>query len=248
VQPVIGVSSDYAVDTACDPPREHLYLLAAYTDAVYAAGGLPRPLPVLPADQYDDAVLDALLADLDGVVLTGGYDLHPRHYGQPQHPTTHPLHARRDAFEVDLVRRVDASRRPLLAICLGFQILHVVRGGRLIQHVDDLPLEPAVTHHLPRERNAFHPVRIATDSTLATIIGDTTLEVPGRHHQVVDPDHQGADLRPVAWAADGIIEASEDTRDSRFLIAVQWHPEAAFDRPPQLRLFEALVAAARARH
>lgn len=242
--PVIGLTSNFGLDSDSGPPRLRSYLLAAYTDAVFAAGGVPHSLPV-PL-QYDEAGLDALLESVDGLLLTGGYDLHPRHFDQPLHPKTHLMHERRDVFELDLFRRADAGGVPILAICLGFQIAHVARGGRLIQHVDDLDLRPTITHHLPKDRNAFHAVRIEPTSRLAEVVGATAIEVNSRHHQIVDTQHPGTDLRPVAYAPDGIVEASENC-DGRFLLAVQWHPEDLTDRPEHLRLFEALVEASRRR-
>ena len=239
--PIIGVSSNFGLDMDADPPRERSYLLAAYTDAVFAGGGTPHPFPIPP--KYDDALLDTLLAGFDGLMFTGGFDLHPRHFGEPVHPKTHPLHERRDQFEMDLYRRAEAGGIPILAICLGFQTAHVARGGRLIQHIDDLDLSPKITHYLPGDRNAFHAVRIEPGSRVAEVVGATEIEVSSRHHQIVDARRQGPGLRPVAWAPDGVLEASEDC-DGRFLLAVQWHPEDLTDRPEHLRLFAALVEAA----
>ena len=240
MRPAIGVTSGFDVAPTVRPPRERLTLLAPYSDAIYAAGGIPRPLA--PPPTHDDALLDALLAGLDGLVFTGGPDLNPRHYGQPLHPKTQLMHERRDAFDVDLFRRADAARIPIFAICLGFQVAHVARGGKLIQHVDDAGLTPPVTHHIS-EGSAYHPVAIEADSRLAGVIGASELEVNSRHHQAVDPSFQGRDLRPVAFSPDGLPEASEDC-EGRFLIAVQWHPEDLCDRPEHRRLFEALVQAA----
>ena len=132
-----------------------------------AAWGLPVPVP--PA--HDDELLDALLAQYDGLILTGGYDLDPQLYREPPHAKTVPLHPRRCQFELDLFRRADQARVPLFGICLGHQVAHVIRGGRLIQHLDDLNLAPPVRHRTNSEENAFHDVTIETDSRLARIVG-----------------------------------------------------------------------------
>jgi len=239
MRPRIGVTSGFHFDQ-----REHrlrAYLDAAYADAIFAAGGIPWPVPVPPT--HDGALLDELLAGCDGLVFTGGPDLDPRSYGDQQHPKTEPLHERRGAFELDFFRRADAARVPILAICLGHQVAHVARGGGLVQHVDDLPRQPALPHTRPDTESAYHEVEVAADSRLARVLGLTRLEVNSRHHQVVAPQRPGRGLRTVALAADGVLEGSEDC-DGRFLLTVQWHPENLCDRPPHRALFEALVSEA----
>jgi putative glutamine amidotransferase len=245
MRPIIGITSNFGGNKE-DPERSQLYLLAGYTDAVFAAGGLAQPLPVPP--EYDDALLDEILVGCDGLMLTGGFDLDPRQFGQSPHPHTQLLHPRRERFELDLFRRADARKIPIFGSCLGHQVVHVARGGRLIQHVDDLNLAPHVRHHCSNEENAFHDVQIEPDSWLARIVGATRIEVASRHHQIVDRLHPGARLRTVAVAADGVVEASEDCGD-RFLLTVQWHPEDLLDHREHLALFAALVEqAARNRH
>jgi len=244
MRPVIGITCSFG-ESSSSPGRLRMSLNAAYMDAIYAAGGLPYPLPLPP--QADPAFIDELLARCDGLLLTGGSDLHPQRYGQAPHPKTEPMHPRRDAFEIEIFRRADTLRKPILAICLGFQVVHVGRGGKLIQHIPDFDRPNAVAHSAAPGVSAYHAVRIAPDSHLARVVGAAEIETNSRHHQAVHVDHQGRDLRAVAFAPDGILEASEDM-DGRFLLAVQWHPEDMIDRPEHLRLFQALVEAARKQH
>lgn len=241
MRPVIGVTSNFGLNKE-DPQRLQSYLLAGYSDGILATGGIAQPVPVPP--EYDNELLDELLARYDGLMFTGGYDLDPRHFGEQPHDRSILLHPRRERFELDLFRAADARRIPLFGICLGHQVAHVARRGRLIQHVDDLRLSPAVRHHLSNDENAFHDVQIKPDSRLARIVGGTRPEVNSRHHQIVDGDHLGAGLGTVATAADGVVEGSEDM-DGRFLLTVQWHPEDLLDRAEHLALFAALVEAAR---
>ncbi len=248
MRPVIGITTGFDVAPNVEPRCERLTLLAPYFDAIYTAGGLPRPLA--PPPEFDDALLDELLHGLDGLLFTGGPDVDPQSYGQARHLETHVLHPRRNAFELALFRRADTARLrpphatppPILAICLGFQVTHVARGGRLIQHIDDVPRSPPTAHRAPHG-GTFHPVQIENSSRLAAVVGTTELEVNSRHHQAVDPAYPGHGLRPVAYAPDGLLEANEDC-DGRFLLAVQWHPENLLDRPEHVALFRALVAAA----
>ncbi len=242
MRPVIGITSDFELDAR--PPGHRLSLRAAYHDAILAAGGLPQPLPVLPT--CDQACLDQSLASLDGILFTGGRDLNPQHYGQVAHPRARLLHPRRDQFELALFKRADALELPIFAICLGFQVAYVARGGRLIQHLDDLHLNPTVAHHQPDGPGPFHMVQIDPASRLAAIVNSTRIEVNSRHHQAADLTCPARGLRAVAFAPDGLLEAAEDC-DGRFILAVQWHPEDLIDRPEHLRLFEALVEAAGSR-
>jgi putative glutamine amidotransferase len=242
MRPIIGLTSSSGFDTHADPPREQSSVLTAYTDAVFAAGAIPHPVPI-PA-RYDDALLDELLAGFDGLIFTGGPDLNPRHYGQAVHPKTKAMAGRRDLFELDFFKRADAAGAPILAICLGHQVAHVARGGGLIQHVDDVAATPHVTHYGPPAPGAFHQVQVTAGSRLAEIVRGSHVEVNSRHHQAADARRPARGLRPVAVSPDGVLEAAEDC-DGRFLLTVQWHPEDLIDRPEHLRLFEALAAEAR---
>jgi putative glutamine amidotransferase len=237
MRPVIGVTMSFE-QTGGATPRLRSFLNAAYSDAIYAAGGLPLPLAV--PQSPDPALIQEALRRCDGLLFTGGPDLNPSHYGQPRHERTEVLHPRRDAFDIEFFRHADASEKPILAICLGCQIASVARGGCLVQHVDDLPRASPIVHHMPDHSAAYHDVRVERESRLARIVGRTRFEVNSRHHQVVNREQLGGRMRAVAFADDGVVEAAED-RDGRWLLAVQWHPEDLIDRPEHLSLFRALV-------
>lgn len=241
MRPLIGVTCSFdAGDGAA--PRARCCLHAAYSDAIYAAGGTPFPLA--PPSDADETLIDDLLARVDGLLFTGGPDLDPRHYGQARHAKTEVLHPRRDAFDIALFRSADRRDTPTLSICLGCQIAAVARGGCLVQHVDDLPRSTPVRHYSGDSSSLYHNVEVEADSLLARITGRTSFEVNSRHHQLVERENVGARLRPVAFAPDGVVEAAEDPQRS-LLLAVQWHPEDLIDRPEHLSLFKALVEAAR---
>jgi putative glutamine amidotransferase len=239
VRPIIGVTSSFMAEEGRSPRS---YVNAAYTDAIFAAGGIPQPIPAPP--EPNDELIEEILARYDGILFTGGPDIDPRHYGQPRHSRTEVMHVRRERFELAFFRKADLWQKPILSICLGCQISNVARGGSLVQHVDDLPRESPVQHYRPDHTSAYHEVEVERDSRLAEIVGTTRFEVNSRHHQIVDRQHIGGRLRPVAFAPDGVVEAAED-RDGQFLVAVQWHPEDLTDREEHLRLFKALVEASR---
>lgn len=210
-------------------------LPTGYVDAVRGAGGVPI---VLPVGEPDPA---RLLEPLGALIVSGGGDIDPKHYGGAAHETVYSVCQERDAFEFALTRAALADTRvPMLCICRGLQVLNVVCGGTLHVHLPEVVGE-RVDHRLPNvtERQpTAHAVRIDPDSRLAAILGVTECEIASWHHQAVDRLADG--LRPVAWAEDGVIEAVEHVSHP-WCIAVQWHPEMQLGDPIQSRLFRALV-------
>jgi putative glutamine amidotransferase len=173
------------------------------------------------------------LAGLDGLVLTGGSDVDPARYGAPRHPETGEPDPDRDSLETVLLREALERDLPVLAICRGHQLLNVVLGGTLAQHIEG---------HLHPKQPDVHPITIASPSRLWSILGVDEFMVNSRHHQGVDRVASG--LVVVARAPDNVVEALE-LPGKRFVLAVQWHPE---DRSggPDAKLFEAFRDAARA--
>lgn len=202
-----------------------------YFEAVTRAGGAPLMLPPI-VDLVDDVV--DLLSRVDAVVLHGGGDVDPRHYGQ--HPTAEQLYGivpEHDAVELAVARAAVHTDTPMLAICRGLQVLNVAMGGTLHQHIG------SEDHWF-----AYHPVAVTEGSRLAAALGSTTSSRSHCvHHQAVDRVAEG--LTVVGTSADGIVHAAEVDR-ARWIVATQWHPEDSADvDAEQQRLFDALVTAAR---
>jgi len=208
-----------------------------YPGSLERAGAAPVILPPLHPD-----AIETLVARLDGLVLTGGPDLHPGTYGQRPHPALGPTVREIDVFELELIRAAERRGLPIFAICRGMQALNVARGGTLVQ---DLPSQrPGTLAHRQTEpgRVATHEVSLADPSRVAGIVRGTTIRVNSFHHQAID--RLGAGLRAVGWAPDGVIEAVEDPR-APFIVGVQWHAESLSEvEPVQAQLIEAFVAAA----
>ena len=228
-RPVIGITS-YAQDArwgVWDLPAVLVPL--DYVDAVERAGGRAVVIPPLEDD------IEQTLDLLDGIVFSGGADVDPARYGADAHPETDVPQTRRDTGELALLQAALARDMPTLAICRGFQLLNVVRGGDLVQH---LPDEVGHGEHrrVPGEF-AVHPVEVREGSRLAAIVGAGS-EVTSHHHQGLG--RLGEGLVECAWAADGTLEAVEDP-SLRFAVGVQWHPEAG----EGAALFAALVEQAR---
>jgi putative glutamine amidotransferase len=191
---------------------------ASYTRALRAAQLRPFILPV-----FDPGDADAMLDGMDGLVLTGGEDIDPRHYGLRAHPALGEVHPGRDGFELALVRAALARRLPTLAICRGIQIANVALGGTLVQ---DLPSErPSNVEHdgtWPRDQRV-HGVRVEAGSRLAKALGAEELTVNSFHHQAIALLAPG--LTAVAHAPDGVIEGVEWAGGDWWMLGVQWHPE-----------------------
>jgi putative glutamine amidotransferase len=228
--PVIGITA-YAQDASWGVWRLPAALVPLnYVQAVERAGG--RPVLVPPSE---DGIAETVEA-LDGIVFSGGADVDPARYGADAHPETDTPQAQRDAAELALLAAALEQDVPVLAICRGFQLLNVARGGDLVQH---LPEEVGTDEHKEVPGTfSEHPVEVKDGTRLASLIGARS-DVTSHHHQAVGRIGDG--LVETAWARDGTLEGLEDP-SRRFAVGVQWHPEAGEDQA----LFEGLVQEARA--
>ncbi len=211
-----------------------------YIHAVLQAGGLPLLLPFT----VDEATAARFLETIDGLVLTGGGDIAAEFTHEDGGPLRDVI-PQRDRTEFTLVRLAIAHGIPFLAICRGVQVLNVALGGRLYVHLPEQL--PDLVHDAPRDQRdrPVHTVRLEPHSRLAQLLGTTALAVNSLHHQGLREVAPG--LRAVGWAEDGLVEAVE-VQDHPFGLGVQWHPELLLEHDPRMaRLFEALVAQARAR-
>ncbi|WP_433084371.1 gamma-glutamyl-gamma-aminobutyrate hydrolase family protein [Dactylosporangium sp. CA-052675] len=229
-RPVIGLTT-YAEETRFGLNDTFSAVLPlSYVHAVHASGG--RAVLVTP-DDPDADVLDGL----HGIMFTGGSDVNPDLYGEAPHATT-KVKPERDAAELLLMRAALEADLPLFGICRGMQLMCVAYGGRLHQHLPDV-----LGHHNHRPvsgpKFGEHPVRLASGSRAAAILGEAVIVNSFHHQGCADPGR----LVPTGWCPeDDLIEVVEDPSKT-FAVGVQWHPEDTTD----FRLFEAFVAAAGAR-
>lgn len=207
-----------------------------YCSAVTAKGGVPVVLPHEP-----DAV-QAYLDLLDGLIVTGGnFDVDPALFGATSRHETVKLKGTRTQFEWAITRGMLDRNKPVFGICGGQQLLNVVLGGTLIQHIPD-SVENALAHEQPNPRDqAGHPVRVTPGTLLHRIVGRDELPVNSAHHQAVEKVAPGA--LTDAEAPDGVIEGIEHP-GYRFCLGVQWHPEF-FISDGDEKIFEAFIAASR---
>jgi putative glutamine amidotransferase len=230
--PVIGLTT-YREDARWGVWDQRADLLPSqYAAAVVACGGVPLLLP--PVDT--DGAADAVVARLDGLVISGGADVDPTRYDAQPHPRTATWRPDRDAWELALLDAADAVGLPVLGVCRGMQVMAVHAGGRLDQHTPD---NVGHEEHSPGG-DVFGAIAVTTEagSRVARLVGPS-LTVNCHHHQSV-ASHPG--FTAVAHAADGTLEAMEAATGDRFCVAVQWHPETAQD----VGLLAGLVRAAAA--
>lgn len=233
-RPIIGVTLDG------EPPggyaKQPWYALREnYCDAIAAGGGVPIALPHEPEHVPDHLDL------IDGLVVTGGaFDIDPALYGAATRHETVKLKERRTRFEWAITEGAIARDLPLLGICGGQQLLNVVLGGTLIQHLPDA-VPDGLAHEQPNPRTEpGHEVIVVPGTLLHRITGTERLAVNSAHHQAAE--RVGPGVVVCATAPDGVIEAIEDPC-RHFCLGVQWHPEYGID-PGDAAIMRALVAAA----
>lgn len=233
MKPVIGINCDYEVKGK----RPYSFLYRNYSEAIIAAGGVPVLLPVIR--EKGDAEL--CVQRIDGLLLSGGDDIPPQRYGEERHEKTVCIHQDKDISDFALLQAAMQTKKPVLAICYGIQLINVALGGTLIQ---DIPSEciTAIVHKDLHNKQYTHPVTIKKESFLYKIVGTGTLEANSTHHQAIKSLGKG--LLDTAHTPDGIIEAIEH-EDYPFLVGVQWHPECLIDTPYHAALFKAFIHASR---
>ncbi len=232
MRPIIALIPSYDPQTA----KQNVYM--RYIRAIEQAGGSPFLLPLTENRE----VLRSFIDISDGVLFTGGDDIHPRIYGRTLHEHCGELCPERDAMEFAFGEEFLKTAKPFLGICRGIQFLNVIYGGDLWQ---DLPSEYGYRSvhnqggHYDRHAHSVVPVK---GGLLASICGEQAFPVNTAHHQAVKTLADGLVLEAVS--EDGVIEAFSAT-DREFGLAVQWHPEhlVCHDRNA-VALFNAFVAAA----
>lgn len=234
-KPVIGITTARGLSANSLPL---ISLDEAYVGAVLRASGIPLLVPLgLP-----DADLNRIITRLDGLLLSGGGDVHPAVYHSQEHPKVNEVDEDRDRVEIAIFQSAIEQRIPVFGICRGQQLINVAMGGSLYE---DIPAQhPNAIEHTcfpakPRDFPA-HPVEIDPGSRLASILGTRRIKVNSLHHQAIRKLASG--LVSTAEAPDGIVEAVE-MKDYPFGLAVQWHPEWMQDHLAMRALVRAFIDA-----
>lgn len=225
MKPIIGITQD--MEYKKDGAGFRAYLHKSYADSVYRMGGMPLMLPIIAdaASEYADRI--------DGLLLSGGDDIHPRHYGEELAEGVSLSPDERTTFEFALLKETLARKKPVLGICLGVQTINVYFGGSLHQ---DIP------GHKGKDDDLYHEVTLAEGGRLRQILGVGRLRVNSYHHQALKGIGKG--LIASASSEDGIVEAVE-LPGEQFVVGVQWHPERMVEDPFAEKLFKAFIEASK---
>ncbi len=239
-KPVIGFTLDYENGGTRDGSYSKMPFYAIrenYLTSISDLGAIPYPLV------HELGLVEDFLGAIDGLVIIGGaFDVHPSLYGDASVHDTVVLKEKRTAFEWAITKQAIERNIPILGICGGQQLLNVVLGGTLIQHIPDTIANP-LAHEQPNPRTEpGHTVAIKEDTLLHRIAGERVLHVNSAHHQAVGKPAPNTVVNAVA--EDGVIEGIE-LPSHPFCLGVQWHPEYHVSSADKT-IFEAFLAATKA--
>ena len=236
-RPVIGITASH------DTEHDKLFINSVYLRAIRNAGGIPM---IFPMEVTEDDLRD-LVTLTDGVLFTGGDDIHPFLYGEETDAKCGNVSQPRDSMEMALVPLVMEFGKPIFGICRGIQILNTAMGGPLYQDIpSQFKSELSIAHRQPfAYKVPSHTVDITPGTLLSRILGEehASIAVNSMHHQAIKDVAPG--LEVCGYAPDKMIEAVY-APDYPFLLGVQWHPEhLTTSQPDAAKLFAAFVDACR---
>ena len=237
-KPLIGIIPDYQDGSANNYSTKSFFAIRTTSvDATMRVGGVPIILP------YDHSAIDQYLSLIDGLIVIGGdFDIHPSRYNESTIHQATKLNLKRSDFEFAFVTKALENKEfPILGICNGMQLISVIYGGKLIQHIPDLSKyvihEQSKVEGFSDYTKPYHDVEIVKNSQLYDIIKQDKISTNSSHHQGVES--VGDELKIVARAHDQMIEAVEKPTHS-FCLGVQWHPELN-SSPCDIKIFEAFI-------
>ncbi len=227
--------------------EKHCYALPRFVTAISACGGIPIALNNLEGT-FELSDLDEILDRVDGVVFSGGPDIHPKHYGEEVLDCCGEIAYERDALELPLIRKALEKNKPIMCVCRGFQVLNVALGGTLYQDINvQMQRSTQIEHRRDaegEESRGMHTVNVIRDTPLDTFAGgQTKIGVNTLHHQGVKKLAES--LCSMATADDGLIESAYYP-EKDFVMAFQWHPEyLGLEDSTSKKIFMAFVEASK---
>ena len=221
-RPTIGILPDFQIGSDSGySKKDHYAIRANYVDSINDAGGVALVLT------YNYQAIDKFLSLIDGLMVIGGHmDINPTRYNAENiHPTV-KLNLTRENFEYEIVSKAVETSLPIFGICNGMQLISILHGGKIIQHIPDNPkfMDHEQSHfdEFKKHETPYHQVNIDTNSNFYKIVQAEKFSCNSSHHQAVES--VGSNLKVVGTASDGIIEAFEKPNHP-FCVGVQWHPE-----------------------
>lgn len=234
-KPFIGITCDYMMsEKEISLGQERYFVSKDFIDAVIDSGGVPVLIPILNSEEDMLKIMDTL----DGIILSGGFDVNPIFYGEE--PTKHVgfTYTPRDLCELFIVKAAIEKDMPILGISRGQQIMTVAFGGKLYQDISDN--DEAYVNHFQRASitDIGHYINVLPGTRLFEIFGTNKILVNSFHHQAAREVPKNFVVS--ATSSDGIIEAIE--HKTKPIMAVQWHPEIMIRKHPvMLKIFENFI-------
>lgn len=239
--PVIGISASMLVteDGSC-LGNEQAYVNKHYVKALTSVGAAPLLLPII---ENNDSLIKVQLQQIDGLLLSGGYDVNPLLYGEEPLPELEYILPERDEYEIKLIHLAMEMNKPILGICRGMQILNVACGGTLYQDLSQFSLKHFKHQQKSKTDTASHTVEFVPNTNLHNIMGIDATKINTFHHQAIKDLAPGFVVN--AKAKDGIIEGFEK-KGEHFIIGLQWHPEMMMERDTSmLKIFHSFISFAK---
>tara|TARA_Y100001970_G_scaffold155928_1_gene190899 strand:+ start:6767 stop:7474 length:708 start_codon:yes stop_codon:yes gene_type:complete len=213
--PIIGITLDFEISGGYS--KYPWYAIREnYLTCLYKFGAIPFPI------LHENSINSNLIKILNGLVITGGnFDINPNLYSE-KNLGTRNIKNKRTNFEIDIFKKFLNTKKPILGICGGEQLMNVANGGDLIQDIDK-SIKTDIFHEQKNPRNKVsHEISIKKNSKLYKIVKSDKIKVNSAHHQSVK--NIGKDFVLSALASDGIIEAIEHVSHP-WCLGLQWHPE-----------------------
>lgn len=234
MKPVIGIT------TFDEKVQGYHTINNNYMNAVFAAGGIPISIPTVNNEEDYGAYINLI----DGIIFSGGIDISPFNYGENPLKEIKRISNIRDEYEFGLLDRAYKQKLPILGICRGLQLINVYLGGSLYQDIDrQLPGSLGHKPDFLTIEEEYHSINLRKGTRFYEIFNKDKIFVNSFHHQGIKK--LGENLQVSGVADDGLVEVIE-AADDRFMVGVQFHPEALVKRKPIfLKIFEEFILAAR---
>lgn len=232
---LIGISG--AINYECKEVYPQTFISTAYTNSVLRSGATPLIIPVC----NDDSAIKKMVSCFDGIILSGGQDIHPALFAEEPHKNIGAIVDARDALDFKIIKYASEMKKPVLGICRGLQVINVFFGGSLYQDIHSQTKSEVQHQQKARADLATHSINIKSNSFLHNIFGDKTL-VNSFHHQSIKDTANDFEITAVS-PNDDIVEAIEYKGDS-FIVGLQWHPEQLSEKDTKMQeIFNSFIKA-----